>query len=127
MKWVLLCCEGQDDKLECIAINKIENERTNQKKFFKRGTRPLRQSKKITSKLNDLMMKMRRLVILECKKTSYHGFPDSIVLMKQKNYYLTKEPRFVDGFYRLYLDQIEATFVKENILGSNFRFQLKRI
>jgi hypothetical protein len=24
-------------------------------------------------------------------------------------------------------DQIEATFVKENILGSDFRFRLKRI
>jgi hypothetical protein len=70
---------------------------------------------------------MRRLLYWRTEKASNNGFPDSIVLTNKR---IICQPRnlglsmdFIDYTW----DQIEATFVKENILGSEFSFRQKQI
>lgn len=79
---------------------------------------------KITSKLNDLLMKNEEIGYIGVqKKPAINVFPDSIVLTnkriimcKPKNLGLSME--FIDYPWNV----VAATFVKENILGSEFSF-----
>ncbi len=79
---------------------------------------------KITSKLNDLLMRGEEVGYIGVqKKPAINVFPDSIVLTnkriimcKPKNLGLSME--FIDYPWNV----IAATFVKENILGSEFSF-----
>ena len=81
---------------------------------------------KITSKLIDLLMKNEEVGYIGVQKKPVTVFPDSIVLTnkriiicKPKNLGLSMD--FTDYNW----DDIEATFVKENILGSEFSFSTK--
>jgi hypothetical protein len=82
---------------------------------------------KITSKLNDLLMKNEEIGYIGVqKKPAITVFPDSIVLTnkriiicKPKNLGLSMD--FTDYTW----DDIVGTFVKENILGSEFSFSTK--
>jgi hypothetical protein len=82
---------------------------------------------KVTSKLNDLLMKNEEIgYIAVQKKPALTVFPDSIVLTNKriiicqpKNLGLSMD--FIDYAW----DQVEGTFVKENILGSAFSFSTK--
>lgn len=82
---------------------------------------------KITSKLNDLLMKNEEIgYIAVQKKPAITVLPDSIVMTNKriiicqpKNLGLTMN--FTDFTW----DEIEGTFVKENILGSEFSFSTK--
>jgi len=82
---------------------------------------------KITSKLNDLLMKNEVVGYIGVqKKPAINVFPDSIVLTnkriiicKPKNLGLSMD--FTDYGW----DDIAASFVKENILGSEFSFSTK--
>lgn len=82
---------------------------------------------KITSKLTDLLMKNEEIgYIAVQKKPALTVFPDSIVLTnkriiicKPKNLGLSMD--FTDYTW----DDIAGTFVKENILGSEFSFTTK--
>jgi hypothetical protein len=82
---------------------------------------------KITSKLNDLLMKNEEIGYIGVqKKPAINVFPDSIVLTnkriilcKPKNLGLSMD--FVDYSW----EDIAGTFVKENILGSEFSFATK--
>lgn len=82
---------------------------------------------KITSKLNDLLMKGEEVGYIGVqKKPAITVLPDSIVLTnkriilcKSKNLGLSMD--FTDYNW----DDIAATFVKENILGSEFSFSTK--
>lgn len=82
---------------------------------------------KITSKLNDLLMKNEEVGYIGVqKKPAITVFPDSIVLTnkriiicKPKNLGLSMD--FTDYTW----DEIVGTFVKENILGSEFSFSTK--
>ena len=81
---------------------------------------------KITSKLIDLLMKNEEVGYIGVQKKPVTVFPDSIVLTnkriiicKPKNLGLSMD--FTDYKW----DDIEATFVKENILGSEFSFSTK--
>lgn len=79
---------------------------------------------KITSKLTDLLMKNEEIGYIGVqKKPAINVFPDSIVLTnkrviicKPKNLGLSMD--FTDYTW----DDISGTFVKENILGSEFSF-----
>lgn len=79
---------------------------------------------KITSKLNDLLMRNEEIGYIGVqKKPAINVFPDSIVLTnkriimcKPKNLGLSME--FIDYPWNV----VSATFVKENILGSEFSF-----
>lgn len=82
---------------------------------------------KITSKLNDLLMKNEEIGYIGVqKKPAITVFPESIVLTnkriiicKPKNLGLSMD--FTDYTW----DEIVGTFVKENILGSEFSFSTK--
>jgi len=82
---------------------------------------------KITSKLTDLLMKNEEIGYIGVqKKPAINVFPDSIVLTnkriiicKPKNLGLSMD--FTDYTW----DDILGTFVKENILGSEFSFTTK--
>jgi len=82
---------------------------------------------KITSKLTDLLMKNEEIGYIGVqKKPAITVFPDSIVLTnkriiicKPKNLGLSMD--FTDYTW----DDISGTFVKENILGSEFSFTTK--
>ena len=82
---------------------------------------------KITSKLNDLLMRNEEVGYIGVqKKPAITVFPDSIVLTnkriiicKPKNLGLSMD--FSDYTW----DEIDVTFVKENILGSEFSFSTK--
>ena len=81
---------------------------------------------KITSKLKDLLMKNEEVGYIGVQKKPVTVFPDSIVLTnkriiicKPKNLGLSMD--FTDYNW----DDIEGTFVKENILGSEFSFSTK--
>ena len=82
---------------------------------------------KITSKLTDLLMKNEEIgYIAVQKKPAITVFPDSIVLTnkriiicKPKNLGLSMD--FTDYTW----DDVAGTFVKENILGSEFSFTTK--
>ena len=96
------------------------------KKFLNEEQDP-KAIEKITSKLNDLLMRNEEVgYIAVQKKPALTVFPDSIVLTnkriiicKPKNLGLSMD--FTDYTW----DDIEATFVKENILGSEFSFSTK--
>ena len=96
------------------------------KKFLNEEQDP-KAIEKITSKLNDLLMKNEEIgYIAVQKKPAITVFPDSIVLTNKriiicqpKNLGLSMD--FTDYTW----DQIEGTFVKENILGSEFSFSTK--
>src|SRR6476620_10122389 len=93
------------------------------KKFLNEEQDP-KAIEKITSKLNDLLMKGEEVgYIGVLKKPAINVFPDSIVLTnkriimcKPKNLGLSMD--FTDFSWNI----ITATFVKENILGSEFSF-----
>lgn len=93
------------------------------KKFLNEEQDP-KAIEKITSKLNDLLMKNEEIgYIAVQKKPAITVFPDSIILTnkriiicKPKNLGLSMD--FTDYTW----DDIAATFVKENILGSEFSF-----
>ena len=96
------------------------------KKFLNEEQDP-KAIEKITSKLNDLLMKNEVIgYIAVQKKPAITVFPDSIVMTnkriiicKPKNLGLSMN--FIDFTW----DEIEGTFVKENILGSEFSFSTK--
>lgn len=96
------------------------------KKFLNEEQDP-KAIEKITSKLNDLLMKNEEIgYIAVQKKPAITVFPDSIVLTNKriilcqpKNLGLSMD--FIDYTW----DQVEGTFVKENILGSEFSFSTK--
>lgn len=96
------------------------------KKFLNEEQDP-KAIEKITSKLTDLLMKNEEIgYIAVQKKPAITVFPDSIVMTnkriiicKPKNLGLSME--FIDFTW----DEIEGTFVKENILGSEFSFTTK--
>ncbi|TCN60812.1 hypothetical protein D0809_02805 [Flavobacterium circumlabens] len=96
------------------------------KKFLNEEQDP-KAIEKITSKLNDLLMKGEEIgYIAVQKKPAITVFPDSIVLTnkriiicKPKNLGLSMD--FTDYTW----DEIVGTFVKENILGSEFSFSTK--
>ena len=96
------------------------------KKFLNEEQDP-KAIEKITSKLNDLLMKNEEIgYIAVQKKPAITVFPDSIVMTnkriiicKPKNLGLSMD--FIDFTW----DVIEGTFVKENILGSEFSFSTK--
>lgn len=93
------------------------------KKFLNEEQDP-KAIEKITSKLNDLLMRNEEIgYIAVQKKPAITVFPDSIILTnkriiicKPKNLGLSMD--FTDYTW----DDIVATFVKENILGSEFSF-----
>lgn len=96
------------------------------KKFLNEEQDP-KAVEKITSKLNDLLMKNEEIGYIGVqKKPAITVFPDSIVLTNKriiichpKNLGLSMD--FTDYAW----DQIEGAFVKENILGSEFSFSTK--
>lgn len=96
------------------------------KKFLNEEQDP-KAIEKITSKLNDLLMKNEEIgYIAVQKKPAITVLPDSIVMTNKriiicqpKNLGLTMN--FIDYTW----DEIEGTFVKENILGSEFSFSTK--
>ena len=96
------------------------------KKFLNEEQDP-KAIEKITSKLDDLLMKNEEIGYIGVqKKPAITVFPDSIVLTnkriiicKPKNLGLSMD--FIDYNW----DDIAGTFVKENILGSEFSFSTK--
>jgi hypothetical protein len=96
------------------------------KKFLNEEQDP-KAIEKIASKLSDLLMKNEEIgYIAVQKKPAITVLPDSIVLTnkriiicKPKNLGLSMD--FIDFTW----DEIEGTFVKENILGSEFSFSTK--
>jgi Bacterial PH domain len=97
----------------------------NLKKFLNEEQDP-KAIEKITNKLNDLLMRNEEVGYIGVQKKPVTVFPDSIVLTnkriiicKPKNLGLSMD--FLDYNW----DDINATFVKENILGSEFSFSTK--
>jgi hypothetical protein len=96
------------------------------KKFLNEEQDP-KAIEKITNKLSDLLMKNEEIgYIAVQKKPAITVFPDSIVttnkriiICKPKNLGLSMD--FIDFTW----DEIVGTFVKENILGSEFSFSTK--
>ena len=96
------------------------------KKFLNEEQDP-RAIEKIASKLTDLLMKNEEIgYIAVQKKPAITVLPDGIVMTNKriiicqpKNLGLSMD--FIDYTW----DQIEGTFVKENILGSEFSFSTK--
>ncbi len=96
------------------------------KKFLNEEQDP-KAIEKITSKLSDLLMKGEEIGYIGVqKKPAINVFPDSIVLTnkriimcKPKNLGLSMD--FTDYAW----EDIAGTFVKENILGSDFSFSTK--
>lgn len=95
------------------------------KKFLNEEQDP-KAIEKITSKLSDLLMKNEEVGYIGVQKKPVTVFPDSIVLTnkriiicKPKNLGLSMD--FTDYNW----DDISGTFVKENILGSEFSFTTK--
>lgn len=92
------------------------------KKFLNEEQDP-KAIEKITSKLNDLLMKNEEVGYIGVQKKPVTVFPDSIVvtnkriiICKPKNLGLSMD--FMDYTW----DDIASAFVKENILGSEFSF-----
>ena len=98
----------------------------NFKKFLNEEQDP-KAIEKITSKLKDLLMRNEEIgYIAVQKKPAITVFPDSIVVTNKriiicqpKNMGLSMD--FIDFTW----DEIEGTFMKENILGSEFSFSTK--
>ncbi len=97
----------------------------NLKKFLNEEQDP-KAIEKINNKLSDLLMRNEEVGYIGVQKKPVTVFPDSIVLTnkriiicKPKNLGLSMD--FLDYNW----DDINATFVKENILGSEFSFSTK--
>ena len=98
----------------------------NLKKFLNEEQDP-KAIEKITSKLNDLLMKNEEIgYIAVQKKPAITVFPDSIVMTNKR--IIICQPKNMGlsmNFTDFTWDEIEGTFVKENILGSEFSFSTK--
>jgi hypothetical protein len=98
----------------------------NIKKFLNEEQDP-KAIEKITSKLNDLLMKNEEIgYIAVQKKPALTVLPDSIVMTNKR--IIICQPKNLGlsmNFTDFTWDEIEGTFVKENILGSEFSFSTK--
>jgi len=98
----------------------------NLKKFLNEEQDP-KAIEKITSKLNDLLMKNEEIgYIAVQKKPAITVFPDSVVVTNKR--IIICQPKNLGlsmNFTDFTWDEIEGTFVKENILGSEFSFSTK--
>jgi hypothetical protein len=98
----------------------------NLKKFLNEEQDP-KAIEKITSKLNDLLMKNEEVgYIAVQKKPAITVFPDSIVVTNKR--IIICQPKNLGlsmNFTDFTWDEIEGTFIKENILGSEFSFSTK--
>lgn len=96
------------------------------KKFLNEEQDP-KAIEKITSKLNDLLMKNEEIgYIAVQKKPAITVLPDSIVLTNKR--IIICQPKNLGitmNFTDFTWDEIGGTFVKENILGSEFSFSTK--
>jgi len=96
------------------------------KKFLNEEQDP-KAIEKITSKLNDLLMKNEEIgYIAVQKKPAITVFPDSVVVTNKR--IIICQPKNLGlsmNFTDYTWDEIEGTFVKENILGSEFSFSTK--
>ncbi len=96
------------------------------KKFLNEEQDP-KAIEKITSKLDDLLMKNEEIgYIAVQKKPAITVLPDSIVLTNKR--IIICQPKNLGlsmNFIDYTWDEIEGTFVKENILGSEFSFSTK--
>ena len=96
------------------------------KKFLNEDQDP-KAIEKITSKLNDLLMKNEEVgYIAVQKKPAITVLPDSIVVTNKR--IIICQPKNLGlsmNFTDFTWDEIESTFVKENILGSEFSFSTK--
>ncbi len=98
----------------------------NLKKFLNEEQDP-KAIEKITSKLNDLLMKNEEIgYIAVQKKPALTVFPDSIVVTNKR--IIICQPKNMGlsmNFTDFAWDEVEGTFMKENILGSEFSFSTK--
>jgi hypothetical protein len=98
----------------------------NLKKFLNEEQDP-KAIEKITSKLNDLLMKNEEVgYIAVQKKPAITVFPDSILVTNKR--IIICQPKNMGlsmNFTDFTWDEIEGTFMKENILGSEFSFSTK--
>jgi hypothetical protein len=96
------------------------------KKFLNEEQDP-KAIEKVTSKLNDILMKNEEIgYIAVQKKPALTVLPDSIVLTNKR--IIICQPKNLGlsmNFIDYTWDDIEGTFVKENILGSEFSFSTK--
>jgi hypothetical protein len=96
------------------------------KKFLNEEQDP-KAIEKITSKLNDLLMKNEEIgYIAVQKKPAITVFPDSVVVTNKR--IIICQPKNLGlsmNFTDFTWDEIEGTFVKENILGSEFSFSTR--
>jgi len=96
------------------------------KKFLNEEQDP-KAIEKITSKLDDLLMKNEEIgYIAVQKKPAITVLPDSIVLTNKR--IIICQPKNLGlsmNFIDYTWDEIEGTFVKENILGSEFSFSTR--
>jgi hypothetical protein len=96
------------------------------KKFLNEEQDP-KAVEKITSKLNDLLMKNEEIgYIAVQKKPALTVFPDGVVVTNKR--IIICQPKNLGlsmNFTDFTWDEIEGTFVKENILGSEFSFSTK--
>lgn len=112
---------------EKVAVKIIIDTMKEQLKKFLNEDQDPKAIEKITSKLQDLLMKNEEVGYIGVqKKPAITVFPDSIVLTnkriilcKPKNLGLSMD--FVDYDW----DDVAAAFVKENLLGSEFSFSTK--
>ena len=98
----------------------------NIKKFLNEEQDP-KAIEKITSKLNDLLMKNEEIgYIAVQKKPAITVFPDSIVVTNKR--IIICQPKNMGlsmNFTDFTWNEVEGTFMKENILGSEFSFSTK--
>lgn len=96
------------------------------KKFLNEEQDP-KAIEKVTSKLNDILMKNEEVgYIAVQKKPALTVLPDSIVMTNKR--IIICQPKNLGlsmNFIDYTWDEIEGTFVKENILGSEFSFSTK--
>lgn len=96
------------------------------KKFLNEEQDP-KAIEKVTSKLQDILMKNEEVgYIAVQKKPALTVLPDSIVMTNKR--IIICQPKNLGlsmNFIDYTWDEIEATFVKENILGSEFSFSTK--
>jgi hypothetical protein len=96
------------------------------KKFLNEEQDP-KAIEKITSKLNDLLMKNEEIgYIAVQKKPAITVFPNSVVVTNKR--IIICQPKNLGlsmNFTDFTWDEVDGTFVKENILGSEFSFSTK--
>jgi hypothetical protein len=96
------------------------------KKFLNEEQDP-KAIEKVTSKLQDILMKNEEVgYIAVQKKPALTVLPDSIVLTNKR--VIICQPKNLGlsmNFIDYTWDDVEATFIKENILGSEFSFSTK--